>query len=154
MAVGVSVPHELVPGSSWLLRYAHSYPGRRDQVRRVRVYLRDVLAPWPRADDAVAVGSELAANACVHSRSGVPGGVFTVRAVVSEGQYLSIAVEDDGGSWDLAACRLLPAHGLGLVQAIAGPANWGVSGGYAGRVVWARLYWPGTERIACRLHPT
>lgn len=142
VAVAAAVRHGLLRGSSWLLRYARSYPGRPDQVRAVRSFLREVLAPWPRADDAVAVGSELAANASVHSRSGVPGGVFTVRAEVSEGQYLHIAVTDDGGSWDPAGSSVLPGHGLDVVQAIAGPANWGLSGGYAGRVVWARLCWP------------
>lgn len=142
-AVAVSAPHELTAGSSWLLRYERSYPGRRDQVRAVRSFLREVLAPWPRANDAVLVASEFAANACMHSRSGAPGGLFTVRAEVSEGNYLHVAVGDEGGSWEPRGCAVAPLHGLDLIQAIAGPANWGVSGDQAGRLVWARLCWPG-----------
>jgi serine/threonine-protein kinase RsbW len=122
-------------------------PGNSEQPVELTEHLREVLAPWPRADDAVAVASERAANACAHSRSGVPGGVFTVRAEVSEGHCLYVAVEDDGGSWDPAARTVLPQHGLDLVQAIAGSANWGVSGGYTGRVVWARLHWPGAGQL-------
>ena len=40
-------------GSTWLLRYVRSYPGRADQVRQVRAFLREALAGWPRADDVV-----------------------------------------------------------------------------------------------------
>lgn len=142
------VPHELTPGSSWLLRYARSYPGRVDQVRQVRAYLREVLAGLPRMDDAVAIGSELAANACVHSRSGVPGGVFTLWAEVSEGDYLYVAVEDDGGRWEPAPCDVRPGHGLDLVQAMAGPGNWGIAGDGSGWTVWARLPWSAVDDLA------
>jgi serine/threonine-protein kinase RsbW len=147
IAVAVPVPHELTPGSAWLLRYARSFPGRPDQVREVRGFLREVLTGRPRADDALIVGSELGANACLHSRSGAPGGVFTMRAEISEGDYLYVAVEDDGGPWHPRARAVVPEHGLDLVQAIAGAANWGVSGGYRGRLVWARLWWPGSEHL-------
>ncbi len=142
----------ITPESSWLLRYARSYPGRRDQVRQVRAFLRETLAGCPRADDAVALGSEFSANACLHSRSGVPGGVFTVRAEVSEGDYTYVAVQDEGGPWQARACQVQTGHGLDLVQAIAGPGQWGVTGDAAGRVVWARLSWPGTDRLGRELN--
>jgi len=127
---------------SWLLRYTRSYPGRTDQVREVRAFLRDVLGGWPRTDDAVAIGSELAANCVLHSRSGEPGGAFTVRAEVSEGATF-VSVLDDGGPWELAAIRPQAEHGLDLVQAIAGPTHWGVTTRQGGHLVWARLPWPG-----------
>jgi serine/threonine-protein kinase RsbW len=141
------------PASAWLLRYVRSYPGTLDQVREVRAFLREVLNGCPRADDAVAVGSELAANAAVHSRSGVPGGHFTVRAEVSEGAYVLVAVEDEGGPWQARACAPELGHGLDLVQAIAGPGHWGVTGGPGGRQAWARLIWPGAERLGRELSP-
>jgi serine/threonine-protein kinase RsbW len=141
-------PRMLTP-DSWLLRYTRSYPGRPDQVRHVRAFLRDALTAQPRADDAVLVGSELAANACIHSRSGLPGGMFTVQADVSEGDYLHVEVEDQGGPWDLRTCGVRRQHGLGLVQALAG-ADWGVKGGDGGRVVWARLHWPRPEHLVAR----
>jgi hypothetical protein len=106
--------------------------------------LREVMNDYPRGDDAVAVGSELAANACLHSRSGSPGGIFTVSAEISEGDHTRIAVQDDGGSWTVQPGHVQPEHGLDLVQAIAGPGNWGIEGDEAGHLVWARLLWPGT----------
>lgn len=137
----------VTPRSSWLLRYVRSYPGTEDQVCQVRVFLREVLSGCPRADDVVALGSEFAANAVLHSRSGIPGGLFTVRAEVNEGAYLWVAVEDDGGSWQGRPCQVQSGHGLDLVQAIAGQGNWGVTGNGGRRLVWARLAWPGTERL-------
>lgn len=128
---------------SWLLRYTRSYPGRTDQVREVRAFLREVLDSWPRTDDAVAIGSELAANCVLHSRSGQPGGAFTVRAEVSGGATF-VSVLDDGGPWELTAIRPQAEHGLDLVQAIAGPTHWGVTTHQSGgHLVWARLPWPG-----------
>lgn len=153
-AATVAIPavRELTPGSLALLRYARSYPGEKEQVARVRAFLREVLVDRPRTDDAVAVGSELAANACQHSQSGVPGGMFTIRAEVSEGDYLLVMVQDAGGPWDCDTCDVVPQHGLDLVEAIAGPKNWGITGDEAGRAVWARLFWPGAKHLAG--HPT
>jgi serine/threonine-protein kinase RsbW len=133
--------------SEWLLRFVRSYPGTRDQVREVRAFLREALVQCPRADEAVALGSELAANAILHSRSGIPGGHFTVRAEVSEGAHILIAVDDDGGPWPARACQVRSGHGLDLVQAIAGADNWGISGDASGRQAWARLVWPGAEHL-------
>jgi anti-sigma regulatory factor (Ser/Thr protein kinase) len=124
--------------------YFRSYPGCSDQVRHVRAFLREVLAGLPRADDAVPIGSELAANACLHSRSGVPGGAFTVSVEIRDCDHLLVAVEDDGGQWTPSMDAVVPEHGLDLVQAIVGPGQWGVGGDDARRVVWARLRWPGT----------
>ncbi len=88
----------------------------------------------------------------LHSRSGAPGGTFTVRTEVSEDAYIYIAVEDDGGPWKTRACQIRTGHGLDLVQAVAGPANWGITGDAAGRLVWARLPWPGTDRLERELN--
>ena len=104
--------------------------------------MREVLAGWPRVSDAVAVVSELSANAVLHSRSGGPEGRFTVRTEASRG-VTYVAVEDAGGCWDRPR-EVVPQHGLDLVQALAGPGNWGISGDETGRTVWVCLPWPGT----------
>ncbi|MGH3158753.1 MAG: ATP-binding protein [Streptosporangiaceae bacterium] len=145
MAAG---PLCLVPDPGWQVQHARSYPGRRDQVRQVRAFLRDVLVGWPRADDAVMAGSELATNCVLHSRSGVPGGVFTVRAAVLGGVHTYVSVRDDGGHWDFRVSQVQPKHGLDVVQALAGPMNWGVTGDAAGRLVWVRLPWPDIVPLA------
>ena len=56
-------------------------------VDETRAFLRKALAGCPRADDAIALGSEFSANAVLHSRSGAPGGTFTVRTEVSEDEW-------------------------------------------------------------------
>jgi anti-sigma regulatory factor (Ser/Thr protein kinase) len=74
--------------------FARSYPGRLGQPRLVRAALAPLLMGCPRADDAVLIASELAANAAVHSNSAAPGGQFTVRAGIRGEDYIWIEVED------------------------------------------------------------
>ncbi len=60
-----------------------TYPGGTEYIRAVRADLRAFLDDCSRADDVILCASELAANAAQHSRSRLPGGTFTVRAVMS-----------------------------------------------------------------------
>jgi serine/threonine-protein kinase RsbW len=64
--------------------FERSYPGTKDQVRQVREDLGPVLDGCPVADDFVLPASELVTNAVGHSRSGLPGGLFTVRVEMRE----------------------------------------------------------------------
>jgi anti-sigma regulatory factor (Ser/Thr protein kinase) len=116
-----------------------SYPGRVDQVCRLRRELAGLLDGYPEADDVVLCASELAANAVQHSRSGAPGGSFTLSVEVSRGEHVRIAVEDAGGPW-LPGTRLDHGRGLGIVAALA--ADWGVVAGPLGRQIWAQFGWP------------
>src|SRR6266853_5879240 len=77
-----------------------TYPGGTEHIRAVRADLRPVLRDCPRADDVILCASELAANAALHSRSRLPGGTFTVRAVISPDHYARIEVQDNGGPWN------------------------------------------------------
>jgi anti-sigma regulatory factor (Ser/Thr protein kinase) len=79
----------------------------------------------------------------LHSRSFQPGGRFTVRAEVREGDYVWVEVEDQGGRW--ARHRRPGEHGrgLGIVGALAD--YWDIRGDDTGRVVCARLDWPGPD---------
>jgi serine/threonine-protein kinase RsbW len=131
------------PSSVWLSSYSHSYPGTADQVSLARGALRKFLASWPRLDDAVSVGGELANNAVLHSRSGLPGGVYTLHAAVSRSVGVTyVAVADAGGPWDRRG-EVVRRHGLDVVEALAGLGNWGVNGSEDGWLVWAYLLWPG-----------
>ena len=93
-------------------------------------------------DELVLLASELAANAVLHSRSGHPGGVFTVRATLYPGDYAWVEIIDQGGAW--VADRHDDEHGRGLtvVAIIAGEGNWGIEGDVSSRVAWFRLDWP------------
>jgi serine/threonine-protein kinase RsbW len=118
-------------------QYAATFHGEASQVGRVRAGLRQFLGSCPRADDAVLVASELAANAILHSRSA--GQVFTVRAEVLR-DHIWIEVEDAGGSW-LVRQQQDGRHGLDIVTALA--ADWGTESSNGCRVVWARVSFHG-----------
>ena len=116
-----------------------SYPGRVDQVRRLRREMAGLLDGYPEADDVILCASELAANAIQHSRSGAPGGSFTLSVEVSRGDHVRIAVDDAGGPW-VSGSRLDHGRGLCIVAALA--ADWGIVAGPAGRKIWAQFGWP------------
>jgi anti-sigma regulatory factor (Ser/Thr protein kinase) len=120
-------------------RYAASYPGRLDQVPRVRRELTRMLEGCPAADDIVLCASELAANAVRHSCSSLEGGTFGLRVEISEGDHVRIAIDDDGGPWIETGSG--PACGRGLVIVTALSADWGIVTGQAGRTVWALFDW-------------
>ena len=76
-----------------------TYPGTAEHISSVRADLRPLLHDCPVADDVVLCASELAANAALHSNSRLRGGTFTVRILVSRGDFIRIEVRDNGGSW-------------------------------------------------------
>jgi anti-sigma regulatory factor (Ser/Thr protein kinase) len=104
--------------------------------------LEKVAADLPVAEELVLLGSELAANAILHSRSGHPDRSFTVRAVLYPGDYAWVEVADLGGAWAGAGHDDEHGRGLGIVAAVAGEGNWGIDGDDAARVAWFRLDWP------------
>ena len=117
-----------------------TYPGDAQHIRAVRADMRPVLGDHPRADDAILCASELAANAALHSHSRLPGGTFTVRAIISPGCYTRIEVQDNGGPWKQAMVDPIRHHGLDIVRAVAD--EWGIVGDHASRTIWARFDWP------------
>lgn len=117
-----------------------TYPGATEHVRAVRADLRPVLHECPMADDVILCASELAANAALHSHSRLPGGTFTIRVMISPGQYARIEVEDDGGPWSPAASDPTQHHGLDIIRALA--SEWGIDGDHSSRTIWVRFNWP------------
>jgi anti-sigma regulatory factor (Ser/Thr protein kinase) len=118
--------------------YVGVFRGRPDQVALARRAVARYLAGCPVAGDAVLIASEFAANAVLHS--GSRGQFFTVRCQ-RRVSSCRVEVEDGGGAWRPGPRDTSRPHGLDLVEALAGPGNWGVAGESAGRVVWARLAW-------------
>jgi hypothetical protein len=117
--------------------YQRTFPGRPDQVRRVRHELACYLAGCPAADDAILIASELATNAIVHSAS--RGQFFTIRCQASPG-HLRIEVEDLGGPWQPHPSSDRP-HGLDIIAALTTVGASGINGDRTGRTAWARLTW-------------
>jgi anti-sigma regulatory factor (Ser/Thr protein kinase) len=121
--------------------FEREYPGATSQARRVRADLAKITVACPVADDLILMASELAANATTHSRSGQPGGKFTVRANLYPGDYAWVEVIDQGGEWTEPKPGDDRGRGLAIVAAIAGDGNWGIDGDTACHVVWFRLDW-------------
>jgi anti-sigma regulatory factor (Ser/Thr protein kinase) len=124
-------------------RFDRSYPGREDQVREVRADLALIVDGCPFTDDFVLLASESCTNAVVHTRSGLPGGVFTVRVEIRPGECAWLEVEDQGGSWIEQDPDDEHGRGLALVAYLAGEGNWTIEDGSTPgtRVVRARLDW-------------
>jgi anti-sigma regulatory factor (Ser/Thr protein kinase) len=91
------------------------------------------------AADAVLICSELSTNAVLHTNSARPGGQFTVRAEVHDGEYVRIEVQDQGGRWMTG--EQCDEQGRGLEIIAATSDYWEIDGDDTGRIVCARLDW-------------
>ncbi|WP_304453071.1 ATP-binding protein [Nocardiopsis sp. YSL2] len=107
-------------------------PGLPSQARPVRRYLHDLTAGLPvAAAHAVWLGSELFANAVLHSRSGDPGGTVTV-GVYEWPDRIRVRMVDDGpraespGGPHVRPLDLAEPGGLGLRVVSLKAARWGV----------------------------
>src|SRR5579862_2149113 len=69
------------------ITFERIYPGTISQPRQVRSDLAEITGQYPAAYDVALLASELATNAILHTRSGHPGRVFTVRATLYPGDY-------------------------------------------------------------------
>ena len=119
--------------------YAGTFHGRAEEVSRVRREVARHLADCPATEDAVLVASELGTNAILHSRS--RGGQFTIRVQQYPG-HVRVECQDAGGPWRRRRHGDDRPHGLSVVEALTGPAGWGVQvTGDGGRIVWATLSW-------------
>jgi anti-sigma regulatory factor (Ser/Thr protein kinase) len=129
-----------IPTSETTWKSEQAFPGQAEYVSHARAFLVKVLAGYPMADDAVLVGSELSANAVMHSDSCKRGGRFIVRVEAHEGDYLWLEVEDEGGPW----IERVPTdeHGRGLRVVAELASDWWIEGDELDRVVWARFDWP------------
>jgi anti-sigma regulatory factor (Ser/Thr protein kinase) len=121
--------------------FERDYAGTINQAQHVRADLAKIAAECPAADDVILLASELATNAILHSRSGHPDRVFTVRATLYPGDYAWVEVIDQGGAWTADEHDDDHGRGLAIVAAVAGDANWGIDGDAACRVAWFRLDW-------------
>jgi len=117
-----------------------TYPGAAEHISTVRADLRPLLHDCPLADDVILCASELAANAALHSDSRLPGGTFTIRAVVSRGDFIRVEVHDNGGPWACTTGDPVGHHGLDIIRALS--TAWGIDGDQSGRTIWARFDWP------------
>lgn len=118
----------------------------RETLRR---YLADCRCPGAAVDDILVCASELATNAVLHSRSGQPGGRFSVEVALRGGQSAYVAIRDSGGPWaerdnpvrdEDAEC----GRGLNVVAGLA--AEMGIAGDVSGRTAWFLSQWEPVPR--------
>ncbi|RKS07168.1 anti-sigma regulatory factor (Ser/Thr protein kinase) [Nocardiopsis sp. Huas11] len=129
-------------------------PGLPSQARAVRRYLHDLTAAQAvPGEQAVWLGSELFANAVLHSRSGDPGGKVTV-GVYEWPDRIRVRIVDDGprpespGGPRVRPLDLDEPGGLGLRVVSTEAARWGVDHPADGRTgVWFDLDLPGPPRV-------
>jgi anti-sigma regulatory factor (Ser/Thr protein kinase) len=116
-----------------------TFPGFKNQARRVREELAVVLRAHPNLAEILLVATELCANAVVHTRSGRQGGTFGVEVTAIGEESLMIAVTDEGASTvpRPRAAKPTDTHfrGLQVVESLS--LDYGSYGDAEGRTVWA-----------------
>ncbi|MDT3397197.1 ATP-binding protein [Streptomyces sp. B1866] len=104
--------------------YRHTFPGLPEQILRARRFAAQCLTGSPASAAIRMMISEIATNAIQHSRSGHPGGHFTVTVMV-QGNRVRVEIEDGGpraGGVPHARAATPDAEsgrGLAVVQALA-----------------------------------
>ena len=131
---------------------ARVFAGDAGQVRAARRFLAGALDGCPATGDALLCVSELATNAVLHSRSGGPGGRFTVRATRRAGS-VRVEVVDEGGPWGherdgdgqrgggRGARGREEQSGRGLLIVGELASRWGREDGAGRRTMWFELDW-------------
>jgi serine/threonine-protein kinase RsbW len=136
-----------------------TFPGEPGQVATVRNFVGRYLAgrrcPAAMVQDILVCVSELATNAVLHSRSGLPGGHFSVGVAICGahggqgghgGQGVCVVVEDAGGPWSGHGTTDRDAeHGRGLHVVAELSDDMGVTGDAVGRTAWFRCRWTATK---------
>jgi serine/threonine-protein kinase RsbW len=112
----------------------------------VRTWIEGFLPACAPLDDLVVIASELATNAVEHTRSGDPGGRFTVdvtwspdSARVVVGDQGSDEVPESAASLEEEFACAESGRGLWLVGQLS--AAWGSAGDSEARWLWADLHW-------------
>jgi serine/threonine-protein kinase RsbW len=123
------------------------FAGLPGQVGVARRWLANMIDGFASADEVLLACSELASNAVMHSDSGLPGGVFTVRLTITS-EFIRIEVLDQGGPWsgqrhpvddpdEQQKAASQRGRGLAIVAAITDA--WGIAGDQEGRTAWCEI---------------
>jgi anti-sigma regulatory factor (Ser/Thr protein kinase) len=118
-------------------------PGVPEAAGMARAVVLQALPSHPAADEAALCVSELAANAVLHSGSGLPGGTFTVTVELA-GTGVRIAVTDAGATTRPRTMRpsrgRTHGRGLAIVDALSASWGWGCQRRGGSRTTWCEIY--------------
>jgi serine/threonine-protein kinase RsbW len=127
------------------LWWSRPFRGEPSQVGKARSWLAGLLPTCDSLDDLLIFTSELAGNAVTHTRSGEPGGWFTVEVTWSP-KTARVVVGDQGsdeiptgGANASDTADLESGRGLLLIEAMS--AAWGTAGNADARWLWADVDW-------------
>ncbi|HEX4832795.1 MAG TPA: ATP-binding protein [Trebonia sp.] len=129
--------------AAWWTRH---FRGSAHQVLEVRHWLEDLLPDCPARADLLLLASELCTNAIVHSRSGEPGGQFSVDIDWAPA-LARIVVGDQGAATSpvmaapAAGTVTLGESGRGLLLVDDVADDWGTASHPNRRWVWADVAW-------------
>ena len=108
----------------------------------VRHYLTGRRCPDAAVQEIVVCTSELATNALLHTRSGLPGGQFSVEIAIQAGHWVYVRVEDSGGPWaERETTDGYAERGRGLHVVAELSEDMGITGDAASRTAWFRSRW-------------
>src|SRR5215831_19415315 len=132
-----------VPPPHW---WSRDFPGEAKQVGAMRAWMEGSLPACDALENLLVIASELATNAVTHTRSGQPGGRFTVdvtwspyTARVVVGDQGSAEVPDSPENADEQDDYAETGRGLLLVHALS--VAWGMAGDADARWLWADVPW-------------
>lgn len=132
------IPAPPVPASTQ--RWRRAFPGEPVQARAARRFTATLLDGCPYLDEVLLAVDELVVNALRHTKSGQPGGAFTVEITRSDGT-VTVAVTDEGGPSEPVAADAgaddESGRGLRTVSLVA--ACWGWFGNDRSRTVSAQF---------------
>lgn len=130
------IPGTSVPASA--LRWRRAFPGEPVQARAARRFTAMLLDGCPLLDEVLLAVDELVVNALRHTKSGQPGGTFTVEITRWDGA-VAVSVTDEGAPSEPcvtdAADDAESGRGLRTVSLMA--AGWGWFGSVRSRTVAA-----------------
>ena len=126
------------PAPATAQRWRRAFPGEPVQARAARRFTATLLDGCPLLDEVLLAVDELVVNALRHTKSGQPGGAFTVEIARSDGT-VAVAVTDEGGPSEPVAADAgddaESGRGLRTVSLLA--AGWGWFGNDRSRTVTA-----------------
>lgn len=137
---GSPATHADVPAPLWL----RSFPGQPSQVREARHWIENILPDCDPREILVQIASEFCSNTIEHTRSGSPGGRFTVHLAWSASSArLTVGDDDSDEAPAVIAATLESEHGrgLGMVDLLADA--WDFADDEKRRWLWADVSWLG-----------
>ncbi|WP_433469327.1 ATP-binding protein [Spirillospora sp. CA-128828] len=119
-------------------RWRRDFPGELSQASAARRFTTALLEGCPQLDDVLLAVDELVVNALRHTKSGQPGGTFTVEITRWDGAVV-VAVTDEGAPSEPAVADADDdaESGRGLRTVSLMSAGWGWFGNDRSRTVTA-----------------